>query len=137
MSYGLMMSLQNTGLAIAPAFIMKLVPSTDSSPEVIAANYRTIELIFAGCAAGAFICTVLLYFVDHAHGGGELSAAASAMPMSVQPSPRLNPLNPRASPFIRQSSFRPSTRAREVIAPKTPHAIRQKYFRKLRIQSHI
>ncbi|GBG31455.1 Major facilitator superfamily domain-containing protein 1 [Hondaea fermentalgiana] len=135
-SYGLMMSLQNTGLALAPAIVMKLIPDQGSDPDTIAASYRTIELIFSACAAGALLCTVVLYFVDM-RSGGELSAPASSSddtPMAGRPSPRINPLNPRASPFLRRASFPPP---REAVAPRTPHAVRRKYFRKLRVQAHI
>mmetsp|Transcript_25703 Transcript_25703/g.41444 ORF Transcript_25703/g.41444 Transcript_25703/m.41444 type:complete len:542 (-) Transcript_25703:1319-2944(-) len=133
-AYGLMMSIQNIGLAIAPAFIMKMIPTQKDKEHLTA--YKTIELIFASLAFGAFICTVFLYFADEQK---ELCSAPLADEiLTGQPSPRVNPLNPRATPYLRgRGAFRPSREVRRAIAPKTPQAIRRQYFRRLRLPTHI
>jgi MFS family permease len=129
-AYGLMNSVQNLGLAIAPMLITPLIPA-----EPDAAAYRTIETIFSALAFMAFLSTVMLYVVDTRNQGalflGPLEAGLLATPGGR--SPRLNPLNPRATPFL--ESRRRGTLQDRPIAPKTPNAIRAQYFRKLRIQS--
>jgi MFS family permease len=133
-AYGLMNSVQNLGLAIAPMLITPLIPS-----EPDAAAYRTIEVIFSALAFTAFLSTVALYVVDTRNQGalflGPLEAGLLATPGGR--SPRLNPLNPRATPFLegRRRGALLQDGLDRPIAPKTPNAIRAQYFRKLRIQS--
>jgi len=120
-AYGLMMSIQNTGLAIGPLLVTQWLP-----------DYKKVELCFVYCGLGALFCSYLLFMIDE---DGVLSQKGDVMQPS--PSVRVNPLNPRASPFIRNARFTASEDTRRAIAPKTPNAVRQAYFRRLRIQSHI
>lgn len=134
-AYGLMTSIQNCGLALAPLFVMRLVPKSPSQRDA-RERYTKIETFFCLCAFGALCCTVALYYVD-ARLGGDLCASPADEALAIRPSPRLNPLNPRLTPFLghAESAGGVSADARRAMAPKTPHAIRQQYFRKLKIHS--